>query len=75
MRRKRQYSEFGLWAKGILMELNMTQTELAQALGAGRSTVSDVFTGRTKDGGFLQERISNYLEGKDAENNDRRGAV
>ncbi len=75
MRRKRQYSEFGLWAKGILMELNMTQTELAQALGAGRSTVSDAFTGRTKDGGFLQESIRSYLEGKTAEYGGKGKAV
>ncbi len=64
MRRKRQYSDFGKWANGILVELNMTQAELAEAVGAGKSTITDIFTGKTKNSRLLCESITEYLEGR-----------
>ena len=64
MRRIREYTEFGLWARGILMELNMTQAELADAVGAGKSTITDAFTGKTRKNQQLCECIEGYLKGK-----------
>lgn len=64
VRRIRNYTEFGLWARGILTELNMTQSELAEAVGVGKSTITDIFTGRTKNNKLLRDCITGYLEGK-----------
>lgn len=64
MRRIREYTEFGLWARGILVEINMTQAELAEAVGVGKSTITDIFTGRTKNNKLLRDCITGYLKGK-----------
>jgi DNA-binding XRE family transcriptional regulator len=64
VRRIREYTEFGLWARGILMELNMTQAELADAVGAGKSTITDAFTGKTRKNQQLCECIEGYLKRK-----------
>lgn len=74
MRRVRQYSEFGLWASGILAELNMTQLELAEAVGCSRTSVSEVFTGKSRSM-RLQAAIKDLLLRKVAENEKGAKAV
>lgn len=60
MRRIRRYSEFGLWASGILAELNMTQSELAEEVGCSKTMVSELFTGKSNNR-IIQKCIEELL--------------
>lgn len=60
MRRKREYTELGLWAKTIMAELNMTQAELAESLHVASPSLTDIFTGKTKKSP-LKEAVKAYL--------------
>lgn len=60
MRRKREYTELGLWAKSTMAELNMTQAELAESLRVSSASLTDIFTGKTKRSP-LKESVKAYL--------------
>lgn len=46
MRRKHNYTNYGLWVKTRLAEENMTQLDLCEKTGLKKSLVSDVLIGR-----------------------------
>ena len=48
MRIRREPTEVGTKIKILLIKKNMTVTELAEHLGLGQSTVSDVIYGRNR---------------------------
>lgn len=48
MRRKNNYTEFGLMVKEILLAKNITQKELSKRTGITEQVITDLFVGRNK---------------------------
>ena len=46
MRRKHNYTPYGLWVTNCLAERNMTQQDLVRITGIKKSVISDVLIGR-----------------------------
>ncbi len=74
MRRKRKYSEFGIWGTGILAEINMTQAELAEIVGCSRTKISELFTGKSTDA-MMVACIKNFLLEKVKEHDGKEKAM
>ena len=60
MRRKRDYTDFGLWVASRLAECNMTRLELSERTGIKKSVISDVLTGRNRKAEH-KEKITEIL--------------
>lgn len=64
MKRKNEYTEFGLWLKMELSRRGITNKELADMVGINHRVVSDVMVGQNKR---HQEAIRSALEQYDRE--------
>ena len=59
MKRKNEYTEYGLWVKTELSRRGLTNKELADMAGINHKVVTDVMVGRNKR---HKEEIRNALE-------------
>ncbi len=59
MKRKNEYTEYGLWLKMELSRRGLTNKELADMAGINHKVVTDVMVGRNKR---HKEEIRNALE-------------
>lgn len=74
MRRKRCYTEFGLYVAGMLAELNMTAAELAERIGVSKATVSETMTGRLNNQKTI-EAIRSCLLQEERKRKEEKNAV
>lgn len=57
----KQSTEFGRWAKKRLIDLEMTQAELARQVGTSRQYINQIFSGKKKNSKY-EESIRAVLE-------------
>lgn len=61
MRRKRNYTEFGLYVITKLNELNMTHKELCHGIGIPYASLSEILTGKQRNADRIA-MIRKYLD-------------
>ncbi len=72
MKRKRKLTDYGIEAKKRLLELGMTQKELAKKIGVSESYLADVFYGE-KLGKKYISKIDRLLASK--KNRELKGVI
>lgn len=70
MKRKNEYTQFGLWLKMELSRRGLTNKELADMVGINHKVVTDVMVGRNKS---HQEELRSALERYDQEQKMKAG--
>lgn len=73
-RKKRKLTEFGIWVKKRLIELDMDQKELASMLNVSESYLADVLRGDKKGLKYITQ-ITNLLDKEEKNRDELKGVI